>query len=345
VDFPRRQVFPRGCLGYNRFYTRLVGDSDKFEQRGASSQDGKAVGGVMHKVVSRREFLRYAGVAGAAIASGGLGWLVAACGGSSTTTTRATTATTVSASNETTGSPTTQTTGATSPETTKSQSSTDSGGRVAYLTFDDGPSKLTRQLLDVLAAQHVTATFFVIGTRAKKYPGMLKEIASAGHAIGVHSWTHDYAYIYKNTDNFLSDFDKLKDYIHQETGIAPQVCRFPGGTSNTLCLHYNKNHIMKQIINLVHKMGFEYFDWNVSSAEAASPPPTKEQIIKSVPAQCKKKNMAVILFHDAAIQGYVDALPEVISQLRSMGFKFETLSTRNPPKSKLRAVQYKPAPD
>ena len=309
---------------------------------------GKAVDSLMDVTVSRREFLRYAGLAGATIAiGGGLGGLLAACSGSSTTTTGARAAITVSTSSETTGAAGPATTegqtGAAGPATTESQPATKPNQKLAYLTFDDGPSRLTPELLSTLEANHVTATFFVIGLHAEQYPGALKKIVSYGHATGVHSWTHDYAYIYKSTTNFLADFNKMKDYIYQETGITPNVCRFPGGTNNTVCFHYSKGHIMKKIVQLVEGMRFKYYDWNVSSAEASSPPPSTDTIIETVVSQCRSKQTAVILFHDTDNQGYVDAIPGVIAGLRSMGFTFQTLSPDNPPKSRSASVRFKPS--
>jgi peptidoglycan/xylan/chitin deacetylase (PgdA/CDA1 family) len=254
--------------------------------------------------------------------------------GSSTTTAEAV---------STTASAGSGTTGAASSTTTEGRPQTSAGRKVAYLTFDDGPSERTSELLAVLKEDNVTATFFVIGTLAKKYPGILKEMVSDGHAVGVHSWTHDYSYVYKNTDNFLADFKKLRDYIAKETGVTPDVCRFPGGTNNTVYRHYSGGHIMKSIVKLVENLGFTYYDWNVSSAEASSPPPDKEKIVSNVVSQCKKKDIAVILFHDADNQDYVDAVPEIIAQLRAMGFTFQTLSPDNPPKAKHGLVQFKPA--
>jgi len=232
--------------------------------------------------------------------------------------------------------------GTNSSETVKTPS-LNSGLKVAYLTFDDGPSNLTPELLSTLESCNVHATFFVVGLQAKQYPDTLKQMVSDGDVIGVHSWTHKYSYIYKNTQNFLDDFDKLDDYIKQETGVAPNICRFPGGTNNTVCFSYNKNHIMKSIVPLVENMGFTYYDWNVSSGESNTNPPSKENIISSVVSQCKGKNIAVILFHDAYHQSYVDAIPEIVSELSSMGFTFDTLSPDDPPRSKLFATQFKPS--
>lgn len=100
---------------------------------------------------------------------------------------------------------------------------------------------------------------------------------------------------------------------------------------------------MKQIVPLVKGMGFKYYDWNVSSGEAATFPPTKAAIVNSVISQCKNKKSAVILFHDTDHQCYVDAIPEIITELRDMGFSFETLSPNNLSGANSTAVQFKPS--
>jgi peptidoglycan/xylan/chitin deacetylase (PgdA/CDA1 family) len=170
--------------------------------------------------------------------------------------------------------------------------------KTAYLTFDDGPSKLTAKLLDTLKANGVHATFFIIGVNAQKNPDALNQIINGGNVIGIHSWTHQYSYIYASTANFLEDFNKEKDYIKQVTGVEPKVCRFPGGTNNTVSYSYDK-HIMQQIVPLVTGMGIKPFDWNVDSEDAPAVVPSKDQIYKTVMSECKLHTNNVILFHDA----------------------------------------------
>lgn len=64
--------------------------------------------------------------------------------------------------------------------------------KVVYLTFDDGPSIHTKDVLDILAKEQVKATFFVLGQHAKRDQEMVHTIAEAGHAIGNHSYNHEY---------------------------------------------------------------------------------------------------------------------------------------------------------
>lgn len=239
------------------------------------------------------------------------------------------------------GSGTPQTAPPVAPSASPSTAPSDPNQKTAYLTFDDGPSRLTGKLLDVLNGCNVRATFFVIGLNAEKNPDVLKRMISDGDVIGIHSWTHQYSYIYRNLQNFLDDFNKLKNFLTQTTGVAPTICRFPGGTNNTVCFTYNKEHIMKTIVSTVQDMGFKYYDWNVSSGEAGDVHPSTSDIVKSVVGQCQGKKAAVILFHDYDVQGYVDAVPKIVAALRAAGFAFDTLSPDKPADAKV--AQFKPA--
>lgn len=212
---------------------------------------------------------------------------------------------------------------------------TANSGKIAYLTFDDGPSKITPQILDILKQNNVHATFFVIGLNCQRYPDDIKQIDTDGDVVGVHSWTHKYSYIYANMQNFQADFTKLRDYIKQITGIEPNICRFPGGTNNTISNRYCPN-IMQQIAPYVKSIGFTAFDWNDDAKAATTPEPSSTGIYNNVIDGLKKKDgssisNAVVLFHDADKDAStLQALPNIISTMRKMGYTFATLS----PKSK-----------
>lgn len=204
--------------------------------------------------------------------------------------------------------------------------SENSGEKIAYLTFDDGPSGITQQLLDKLDENKVHATFFVIGLNCQKHPDMVKKMIADGNVVGVHSWTHQYPYIYANMKNFQDDFTKLRDYLIQQTGSDPKICRFPGGTNNTVSLHYG-GHIMRQVVTYVQGLGYKPFDWNVDAKAATTPEPSSTAIYNNVIDGCKNKKTAIILFHDADKNAStLQALPQIIAQLRQMGFTFSTLS-------------------
>ena len=200
--------------------------------------------------------------------------------------------------------------------------------KVAYLTFDDGPSPVTPRVLATLKQYEVKATFFVIGT---KYSDYMKNIVADGHAIGVHSLTHDYAKIYKSTTAFWNDFNAMHQKIKEVTGIDTKICRFPGGGSNAISKKYNVG-IMTALTKEMATKGYTYFDWNVSSGDAASGgPASAEKILNNIKNGIGTHTKVNILMHDAAAKSTtVDALPSIIEFLKTQGYRFDLLDDKSP---------------
>jgi len=201
--------------------------------------------------------------------------------------------------------------------------------KYAYLTFDDGPSKNTVKILDFLRANGIKATFFVIGDYQKE--DIYKRIVEEGHTLAVHSNTHKYREIYRNSDNFMKDVHALSELLERTTGVKPSVLRFPGGSNNALGKRYSGVDIMGKIIPQIEKDGFAYFDWNVDSGDANKNNEDAQVIINNVLNQSKEKVHAIILMHDAAVKTTtVDALPEIVQGLRKQGFIFKELTPESP---------------
>ncbi len=196
--------------------------------------------------------------------------------------------------------------------------------KTCYLTFDDGPSDNTLKILKILDKYDAKATFFVIGTNSKlEY---LPKIKAAGHAIGLHSNTHDYSKIYKSRTNFFKDINKLSDKIEKYTGEKTMLLRFPGGSNNTVSRKYKKG-IMTDLTTQVQIKGYAYFDWNVDSGDASGNNVSASRITKNVLKQAKNKNSICVLMHDTAAKGTtVKALPGIIEGLKKQGYKFEVLT-------------------
>ena len=186
--------------------------------------------------------------------------------------------------------------------------------RKVYLTFDDGPSIYTENILDILDEYGVKATFFVSGEEADSNPERYKEIADRGHTLGIHTYSHVYSDIYKSKNNFIRDFNKIRDFITEMTGTAPVYYRFPGGSSNTV-----SSADMEQLCEFVESQGVTYFDWNVSSGDATNPMPGKGRIISNVVDNVVKHDTSVVLFHDSGSKySTVEALPEIIERILAM---------------------------
>jgi peptidoglycan/xylan/chitin deacetylase (PgdA/CDA1 family)/cell division protein FtsB len=199
--------------------------------------------------------------------------------------------------------------------------------KVAYLTFDDGPSTNTLKILDILDRYNIKATFFVIGGSSEFYNNTIKEISDRGNAIGNHTYSHNYKSIYSSVDAFYKDFKQNEDNLYSILGYRPEVVRFPGGSNNQVSHKYGGSTIMKKIIKELDKDKYQHFDWNVSSTDAEVATQGKNKIIDSVINGAKNKNNIIILFHDSKPKTTtVDALPTIIERLQEMEFEFDILT-------------------
>ncbi len=198
------------------------------------------------------------------------------------------------------------------------------GGKVIYLTFDDGPSQYTPQLLQVLERYNVKATFFVV---CKYYPQYLDDIAAGGHSIGIHSNTHEYSEIYSSEEAFFADFNAARETIHEYTGIWTTLCRFPGGSGNRTSKKYCPG-LMTRLTKAVEAQGYQYFDWNVVSGDAGETKST-DQVFKNVVDGVSGKNYAIVLQHDI-FKYSVDAVERIIQWGLANGYTFLPLDPTSP---------------
>jgi peptidoglycan/xylan/chitin deacetylase (PgdA/CDA1 family) len=199
-------------------------------------------------------------------------------------------------------------------------------GKIAYLTFDDGPSTNTEPILAILKQYSVHATFFVNGDSTMNGQRLYRRILDEGHVIGNHTYTHNYSSIYSSVQAFDKDTERLSMLLEKFTGIRPTLLRYPGGSNNKVSHQYGGSKIMQRIIAKMNQEGFTYTDWNVSSTDAALPMQSKIQIISAVLNGSKNKKEVIILMHDDAKKmNTVRALSEVIAGLQKMGFHFEVL--------------------
>ncbi|MBQ6850245.1 MAG: polysaccharide deacetylase [Oscillospiraceae bacterium] len=197
--------------------------------------------------------------------------------------------------------------------------------KMIYLTFDDGPSPRTEEILDILKKYDIKATFFVIKTKDEYIPFM-KRAVEEGHTIGVHSYSHKYNEIYRSVDAYLDDFTKCYNYIYDNTGYKPEIYRFPGGSVN----NYNAA-TRRDIVAEMSRRGYIYFDWNVESNDS-SRGKDATSIYNSVINGCKGKSRAIIIFHDSTSKkSTVQALENIIITLKEDGWQFAALDNEVKP--------------
>ena len=184
-----------------------------------------------------------------------------------------------------------------------------------YLTFDDGPSNNSNQILDILDDYNVKATFFVNGREDENSLAVYKRIADEGHSIGMHSYSHKYKDLYKSLDSFIEDTNRIHQLILDTTGQDCKLYRFPGGSSNQV-----SDTDMSQYIAYLNDNHIKYMDWNVSSGDASSSQYTADDVIENVMKDVVRYKTSVVLMHDANTKNAtVEALPRLIERLRAEG--------------------------
>lgn len=197
-------------------------------------------------------------------------------------------------------------------------------GKVIYLTFDDGPSIYTDEILDILDKYNIKATFFVTcSSNTYEY----KKILEKNHTIGLHTCSHKYSNIYSSEENYFNDLDTISKLVESNTGYKSKYVRFPGGSSNTVS-RFNKG-IITRLSNMLKENGYEYYDWNIDSNDAGGA--NSEQIYSNVIGALQKNNrdVAMVLMHDTKVATR-DALENIIKDALDLGYTFSKISNYTP---------------
>jgi peptidoglycan/xylan/chitin deacetylase (PgdA/CDA1 family) len=194
-----------------------------------------------------------------------------------------------------------------------------------YLTFDDGPSNLTNAFLDILMEFNVKATFFV--NNREGYDAVVKRAFAEGHSIGMHSSTHNYRNVYATEASFYADLYANQAWIKSLIGIAPNIYRFPGGSSN-VSSNFNPG-IMTTLTKSILNKGIQYFDWNVSAGDGVIHP--SDFYVANVKRQLGTNANYIVLMHDGAgHKETLGALREILTYATGLGYTFKPLSYSSP---------------
>ena len=196
------------------------------------------------------------------------------------------------------------------------------GKKIAYLTFDDGPSRdVTPLILDILKEENIHATFFVLGTKVEQNPDVLRRIYDEGHYIGNHGYSHVYSQIYVSKDTVLGEYNGCEEIIREALGIqdySTHLFRFPGGSSGG-----PYDAVKKESVALFTENNIGILDWNCLTKDSEGNFP-KEELIQNFKETSEGKDNLVILMHDAqAKKVTAEILPQVIKYLREQGYEFK----------------------
>ena len=204
---------------------------------------------------------------------------------------------------------------------------TKSEEKVAYLTFDDGPSCNTKRVLDVLNAYQINATFFLIGSNiTPDTKPIVERMVKEGNAVGIHTYSHEANKMYASAEAFEKDFLQAEDIINATTGQKARLCRFPWGSAN----NYLKK-IDSQVLPWLEEKGYYYCDWNVS-AEDSIGTPTAYSIIRNIKKDYGRYEHPILLMHDSNTNCLTaEMLPDIIVMLKQDGYNFDTLDHMEKP--------------
>ena len=204
----------------------------------------------------------------------------------------------------------------------------------AFLTFDDGTSFHTLDILNILKENNIKATFFVVGTQIENggtsSKEAIKRIVEEGHVLAIHAYEHEYNKIYTSKEAYFEDFDKITALLKEMTGYTPKIVRLPSGTATarSFCERYaGSTDVYYDIVSELYARGYTVIDWNVDTEDwntATGVSGIIDRAVSGAKARLSKEyKAAVILMHDNA--DTVDALPRVIDGVKDLGMGFEVL--------------------
>ncbi len=195
--------------------------------------------------------------------------------------------------------------------------------KTVYFTFDDGPSEVTGKILDILREEEIKATFFVIGPSGEERDEWLLHIAEEGHAIGLHTMSHDYSKIYSDAESFIKDVEYEREWIYSVTGKECRIFRFPGGSNNYAVQRW----LVDEVIEETAKDGMRWYDWNADGRDSLGVLLSPEEIAENVlSSEFIGSDEIIVLLHDsAAMETTPDALRILIDAFREMGYSFGKL--------------------
>ena len=196
---------------------------------------------------------------------------------------------------------------------------------VAYLTFDDGPDDvITPQILDTLKAENVKATFYVCGNMVDTYPDVLKRIFDEDHAIGNHSYNHDYDELYSTPWAFMEQIIKTDNSIKNIIGMRPLIIRAPGGSNGMF---------RPDFYTMVADCGYVEHGWNALTEDATPSRPDAYQQVQNVLQDLGENppRSVIVLMHSNGDKfETAKALPDIIHLLRDKGYKFGVVTPMTP---------------
>lgn len=208
------------------------------------------------------------------------------------------------------------------------------GKKIAFLTFDDGPSvTVTPKILDVLKNSNVKATFFLIGKNinsGEKSKSMVKRTFEEGHALANHTYSHNMKNLYPknktNVEYFMEELEETNAAIKNIVGqdFNTRVLRMPGGYMSR---EYYKDPNLAEFNTKLNEKGMYNIDWNAYDFDSEGRKKNASELLDEVKKSVGTKEKVVLLMHDTyGKEETAKALPQIIEYLKDQGYEFRTIS-------------------
>lgn len=196
-------------------------------------------------------------------------------------------------------------------------------GTTVYLTFDDGPTATTVQLLDILDKYQVKATFFMLGPNMNRYPAQVKRIVKEEDGLGLHGLSHRKEKFYASPAAALAEMNGDRDILDKLTGVQTKLIRTPYGS---------KPYFTKAFRDKVLTQGYNLWDWNVDSKDwmyKEDSAAIYNSVMDQVHRLKKGKINPVILMHDQ--KPTLKVLPRILETLKEEGYQFRIITGATDP--------------
>ena len=193
--------------------------------------------------------------------------------------------------------------------------------KIAYLTFDDGPSpSVTPKILDILKEENIKASFFVIGKKVKEHPEIVIRAYEEGHYIANHTYSHNNSLLYKDSNSFISEIKNTDLAIASAIGVdnySSHIFRFPNGFMSKIYKSQKEKYA-----KLLPELDYTYIDWNALNNDSEKKY-THNQLLNNLKNSTKNKTTLVILMHDSNdVNDSSTVLKESIDYLKKEGYEF-----------------------
>jgi peptidoglycan/xylan/chitin deacetylase (PgdA/CDA1 family) len=180
--------------------------------------------------------------------------------------------------------------------------------KTVALTFDDGPTDTTEQILAILQKENVQATFFLIGKNIDGKEHVVRRMYAEGHAIGNHSFNHGFNFDWQSAASMAKEIQQTNKAIEAITHANTTIFRPPYGVTNP------------NVARAVKRCAVQSIGWNIRSMDTIAK--SEEELLQNILKQLKPN--AIILLHDRC-PITLKILPRLICEIKKQGYVFATL--------------------